>query len=305
MSHAAPGRHRATPPSGDGSRGSRAAVVVAIVLVGTLLIGTLAWWLTSRDPGDANTVTDAESPGNSASMTDAAPSASTSVVESERVVTVNGATVTVEETSRVIDGAKARAVPPTSAPTGLRLMDAGVVSADGRSTAFDSPVTLQRSGSLTVRARYRLTDCPDVLPTQWPSPSEFPGATRTYPRLEEPLHTAYAICPDAKSRAGNIEGVSGRIITASVPTIKLTWTGSSPLNIATIGAASGVAVLAVEPGCDGRCVALLPANGDATIPLQPIDPCPPANDNNDLTLVLDNGNVFAVPIQGLASAVCG
>jgi hypothetical protein len=64
-------------------------------------------------------------------------------------------------------------------------------------------------------------------------------------------------------------------------------------------------VLAVEPGCDGRCVAELPANSEATIPIQPVDPCPPANDNNELTLVLDNGNVIAVPIQGLASAVCG
>ena len=304
MSHAAHGRHRATPPDGPPSGGPRAAGVIAIVVVGVLLIGTLAWWLSSRGP-DGDTLADADAPSASPSVTDTVPSASTSIVESQRIVTVDGAIVTVEETSHVIEGARARAVPPTSAPPGLRLMGAGVVSADGRSSDFDSPVRLQRSGSLTVRARYRLTDCPDVLPAQWPSPSEFPGATRTYPRIEEPLHTAYAICPEATSRADPIEELSGRVITASVPTIKLSWTGSPPLTIATIGAASGIAVLVVEPGCDGRCVAQLSTNGEATIPIQPVDPCPPANDSDELILVLDNGDLIAVPIQGLASAVCG
>ena len=116
-------------------------------------------------------------------------------------MTVDGRTITVEEFSTVLDGASVRAVPAAAVPLGLELLDTSVVTPDGRSSDFDSPVTLDPSGSLTVRSRYRLTDCPDILPTQWPSPAEFPDATRTYLRLDGPLHTAYALCPDVRGKA--------------------------------------------------------------------------------------------------------
>ncbi|MFL6288975.1 MAG: hypothetical protein ACJ73L_11325 [Actinomycetes bacterium] len=225
-------------------------------------------------------------------------------MESERTVTVNGSVVTVEETSTVVDGGGVRAVPPTSAPLGLELLSSTVETADGRSRDFDAPLRLQPSGSLTVVGRYRLTDCPDLLPTQWPSPSEFPDATRTYPRLEEPLHTAYAICPREHSKAKPLDGLSGTMVDGVAPTIRLKWAGSSPLTIATIGAASGVAALVVEPGCNGACAAEIAADGETTITLQPVDPCPPATTDNSLTVKVEGGELATVNISGLHQAIC-
>jgi hypothetical protein len=277
-------------------------MIGALLAVVILVIGSLAYWLSSRssDPSVQPQPThSAPAPSTSSDPTGAAAR-----VESERTVTIEGSVVTVEETSDVVGGGAARAIPPTGAPVGLQLLGTTVKGADGRSTAFKSPVKLQASGTLTVVGRYRLTDCPDVLPTQWPSPSEFPDATRTYPRLEEPLHTAYAICPGAKSKAKPLDGLSGTLTDAHAASIRLKWSGSSHLTIATIGAASGVAVLVTEPGCNGGCAADIPADGEATITVQPVDPCPPATDDDTLTLKLDSGEVVAVSVQDLHRSIC-
>jgi hypothetical protein len=317
VSYAAHGRHRATPPAGGRSRGVQVAGVVAIVVVGTLLIGTLAWWLSARDP-DSDTLADADSPGSSPSMTDIVPSASTSSVESERIVTVEGAIVTVEETSRVVDGSRARATPPTEAPTGLRLIDAGVVSADGRATAFDSPVSLQRSGSLTVRAEYRLTDCPDVLPAVWPSPTQFPDATQTYTRLDQPLHTSYAICPKDRFQSSRSSGITGELVPGELVRIQLSWQGGDTLSVSGVGSASGVAAVVVEngPGCGSvaSCVAILEAVNEsnetrtASFSMQPVDPCPPQTDSDRLVLLVTGGSFppepTSIEVEGLHGAVC-
>jgi hypothetical protein len=226
------------------------------------------------------------------------------LVESQRVVTVAGNRVTVEETSRVVQGHTAHAIPATTAPTGLKLVALAIATADGRRVAFDSPTALDAAGSLTVRGTYRLTNCPDLLPVQWPSPSEFPDATRTYPRLDEPLHTVYAICPDAKSRASALDGLTGTVIPGPVPTVRLAWDGAAPLTISTIGSASGIAVIAVEPGCHGGCAAEIPAGGSATVALQPIDPCPPATDSAAMTLVIDGRPMTSVVIPRLSAVIC-
>jgi hypothetical protein len=226
-------------------------------------------------------------------------------VESERTVTIDGSVVTVEEVSTVVDGGTVRATPPTSAPVGLELLRSTVQTADGRSTDFDAPLRLQPSGALTVVGRYRLTDCPDLLPTQWPSPSEFPDATRTYPRLEEPLHTAYAICPSAQSKAKPLDGLTGALVDGIAPTIRLSWSGSSSLTIATIGSASGVAALVTEPGCGGGCATEVAAGGETTVTLQPVDPCPPATVDDTLTLKLEGGELVNLDVPDLHRAICG
>ena len=279
--------------------GAAIGVLVALLIV---VVGALAFWLSSRDADPSVRPQPGESaPTPSTSVETTTPSAR---VESERTVTVEGSVVTVEETSSVVDGGAARAIPPTGAPVGLELLGVTVETADGRSTAFSSPVKLQASGSLTVVGRYRLTDCPDVIPTQWPSPSEFPDATRTYPRLEEPLHTAYAICPGAKSKAKSLDTLSGALTDAATPTVRLKWSGTSALTIATIGAASGVAVLVTEPGCNGGCAAEISPGAEVTITMQPVDPCPPATDDDTLTLKLASGEVVALTVPDLHRAVC-
>jgi hypothetical protein len=276
--------------------------LVALLLVG---VGALAFWLSSRDTDPSaqpqpQPIDSGPSPSPSAD-----PTAVAARVESQRTVTIDGSVVTVDETSTVVDGGAARATPPTGAPAGLELLGASVQTADGRSVPFDSSVKLQPSGSLTVIGRYRLTDCPDLLPTQWPSPSEFPDATRTYPRLEEPLHTAYAICPRSESKAKPLDGLTGTLADADVPTVKLKWSGSSQLTITTLGAASGVAVLVTEPGCNRGCPAEIPPGAEVAIAMQPVDPCPPADDDDTLTLKLGGGELVAVNVPGLHRAICG
>ena len=299
MSHSSPGRHRAAEPARRLPRGVGTGVLIALLVIG---IGLLAYWLSLGDPEPAaDPEPSASRPQTSTPVESPVPAAR---VESDRTVTIDGTVVTVEETSAVVDGGAVRAMPPTSAPVGLELLSATVESADGRSTDFDAPLKLQPSGSLTVVGRYRLTDCPDLLPTQWPSPSDFPDATRTYPRLQEPLHTAYAICPSEPSKAKPLDGLSGAMVDGVAPTIKLKWAGSSPLTIATIGAASGVAALVVEPGCNGACAAQVDPGGETTITLQPVDPCPPATTDDILTLKLEGGDLVTVDVADLHQAVC-
>lgn len=238
------------------------------------------------------------------------PSAPAPTVESSRDVTVDGATITVEEVSTVLDGTSVRAVPAESVPLGLELVDTSVVTPDGRTTDFDAPVTLDPSGSLTVRNRYRLTDCPDVIPTQWPSPAEFPGATRTYLRLDGPLHTAYALCPDVPGRAKPVPGLDGTLVSTNPTRVRLSWSGRELLSFAAVGSASGVAALVPEPApeCDASCVALLNPRRSVTIGLQPVDPCPPATTSDRLVLLVTDGRTASSPVlirvDDLHRAIC-
>jgi hypothetical protein len=229
-------------------------------------------------------------------------------VESSREVSVNGSTVTIEELSELVEGESALAEPARGTPLGLRLVDTAVITPDGRAKMFDAPITLTASGSLTVRNRYRLTGCPDILPSQWPSPAEFPGATRTYLRLDGPLHTAFALCPRAESKAKKLPQLTGVVVDGSGVAVRLSWRGPDDLTIRAIGSASGVAALATDPQCDRSCIATIAGGGSALVQLQPVDPCPPATRDDSLTLVVGASaqqvSVVIVRVPALHRAVC-
>jgi hypothetical protein len=231
------------------------------------------------------------------------------VVESTRDVRIEGTTVTVEEVSNVVEGEAAVAEPTRDAALGLAFVRSVVVTPDGRSRAFESPITLRASGQLTVQTRYRLTDCPDLLPSQWPPSTVFPDATRSYLRIDGPLHTSSALCPRADSKARALPQLTGRLADGSGSQVRLTWQGNTTLTIRAIGSASGVAALAPTPSCDGACVAEIPARSAEQIQLQPVDPCPPATDSDALTLLVADrggqGSVVRIRVPGLHRQICG
>lgn len=277
-------------------------MVLGVLLAGALLVGigviTAQLWPNASAPGNQS------EPSGDATPT---PTEVAATVQSSSKVTIEGGTVVVEEVSTVVDGDRARAIPAQTTPLGLQLIDSSVVTPDGRTFTFDSPLALEASGSLTLRSRYRLTECPDILPTQWPSPAEFPDATRSYVRLDGPLHTAYAICPGTKPAAQKLPGLLGTAVGGSPTRVRLSWAGSPSITVTAIGAASGVAAVVANPVCDASCVATLPPGGSAVLQLQPVDPCPPATDSTRLTLVVegdDGSSTIAVDVDGLANAIC-
>lgn len=278
-----------------------------VTLVGVILtIGVVAaLWRDTEPSQDLAGPT----PGTTAQTPIPSQSKPTATVESTRNVSVDGTTVTVEEVSDLVDGVSAVAEPTQGAPLGLRLVDSAVIAPDGRKRAFDAPITLTPSGSLTVRSRYRLTACPDVVPVQWPSPAEFPDATRSYLRLDGPLHTAFALCPKASPKAKQLPQLTGVVVGGGAPAVRLTWKGSDDLIIRAIGSASGVAALATDPECDAGCVATIDSGGSAFVQFQPVDPCPPATTDDSLTLILEvsgrRTSVVAVRVPELHRTVCG
>lgn len=279
-------------------------MALAVLLASGIIAAGIFFWLrTTSAPDEGPPDKPASTPGSAGPS----PSESTGRVESTRTVTVDRETITVEEVSTVTDGDTVRAAPAELTPLGLQLIDSSVISADGHSKPFDAPVTISSSGTLTVRNSYRLTDCPDVIPAQWPSPAAFPGASRSYVRLDEPLHTAYAICPDSKSEAAQLSDLAGVIIQGSAARVRLTWLGGQTLTIKAIGSASGVAALVPNPDCDASCVASIPPGGSTAIQLAPIDPCPPATDDTRLTLVVQvagAASTAAVEVAGLSEMIC-
>lgn len=274
-----------------------------ILAAGAVVAAIFLWSRITAGPG---TGTPVEAPTTSGS-TGPSPSEAAGTVESTRTVTIDRETITVEEISTVVDGEGARAVPATRSPLGLQLIDSSVISADGRSKPFDAPVTISRSGTLTVRNSYRLTDCPDMLPTQWPSPADFPGASRSYVRLDEPLHTGYALCPDSKSKAAQLPELAGAVIAGNASRVRLTWLGDQTITIQAIGSASGVAAIVANPTCDASCVASISPGGSTELQLAPVDPCPPASENNRLTLVVQiarGPSTAVVEVGGLSQLIC-
>lgn len=274
-----------------------------VLAAGAVAAAIFLWSGTTSVPETSTPTGPPSTPGSA----DPSPSEAVGRVESTRTVSVNRETITVEEASTVIGGEAARAVPATGMPLGLQLIDSSVISADGRSEPFDAPVTISASGTLTVRNSYRLTDCPDVIPTQWPSPADFPGASRSYVRLDEPLRTAYALCPESKSDAAQLPDLAGTVIEGNAPRVRLTWLGGQTLTIKAIGSASGVAALVPNPDCNASCVASIPSGAVTEIQLTPVDPCPPATEDNQLTLVVQiagTTSIAAVEVKGLSEVIC-
>ncbi len=265
-----------------------------------LVVGGTAWWMTRTD-----TASDAPDPAAS-SVSPTPPVSPGLLVESEREVTVDGAVVEVLETSRLVEGGTVQVAPPTATPLGLELLATAVVAPDGRTAPLTEPVTLTSEGAITVRGRYRLTACPDVLPAQWPSPADFLAAARSYPRLDEPQHTARALCDGARSDAGRLDGLSG-VLTDDGDS-RLSWKGDRTLTVHAVGSASGIAVVVPQPVCDATCIARIPAGASASVQLQPVDPCPPATTDDSLILVVSEGDdpsrVVSVEVAGLHRTVC-
>lgn len=303
VSNASPGRHRSSVPRRHWWPAPALATVGALLTAAVAAAGFVLW-PSNSSPTKAPILTPP-----SASVESARPSRSqaTATVESSSNVTLTGNTVTVEDVSSLVDGETVRAVPSALTPRGLQLIDASVIGADGRARSFTDPVTIAVGGTLTVRSRYRLTQCPDVIPTQWPAPVEFPKATRSYVRLDGPLHTADAICPEAKSAAEPLTGLSGSVLAGDVARVQLNWLGTQSLTVTAIGSASGVAALVPNPDCDITCVASIPPGGSTDVQLQPLDPCPPATESTRLALVVQvNGrtSTVAVEVAGLDKAIC-
>jgi hypothetical protein len=276
---------------------------VAILTV-AITAAVIFWWPADPSPPEKTT---SGQPSPVVSTPDPSSSTTSATVESTSTVTVDGESIVVEEVSSVTDGGTARAVPSRLTPLGLELLDTSVITPDGRSSSFDAPVTISANGSLTVRNRYRLVGCPDVVPTQWPSPTDFPEATRSYLRLDGPLHTAYAVCPDSKPVADPLPELSGAVVPGGTARVRLTWLGTQTLTIKAIGSASGVAALVPNPDCDASCIGFVSPGGATTIQLAPVDPCPPATDSDRLTLVVQlTGKVstVAVDVAGLAKEFC-
>jgi hypothetical protein len=97
------------------------------------------------------------------------------------------------------------------------------------------------------------------------------------------------------------------VIQGNAARVRLRWLGTQTLTIKAIGSASGVAALVPNPDCDASCVASVASGGSSEIQLEPVDPCPPATDDNRLILVVQiSGSVstVAVKVAGLADAIC-
>jgi hypothetical protein len=312
VTNPAPGRHRAAAAAG---RRSTATSVLAIALIAVVVAGIVVLFAT-RTPDPPPPATDT---GDANLPTTSAPDAA-GAVETIRTTTVDRSdVVTVVEVSRVVSDAGVVARPLRAAPTGLQLVELRVTGQDGRSTPFTDPVDVGASGSLTVTARYRLVDCPDVLPALWPSPTAFPNALQTYVRLDQPLHTAAALCPEKRFRSSTSSGIKGELLDGPAVRVQLSWNGGDTLSVSGIGSASGVAAVivdrAAECGSDPSCLAGLDAVTEAgktstsVFSFKPADPCPPGTDSDRLVLLVTGGSFppapTAIEVKGLHQAVCG
>ena len=110
-----------------------------------------------------------------------------------------------------------------------------------RHLAFDTPLALTSGGNITIEGTYRLTRCPDLLPTSWPTPSELSVEDwkRTFTRTQVPLRTARAICPEWSVEAKELRGLSGTMLRSRAAVVRLRWEGKSPLVVSLVGCCLG------------------------------------------------------------------
>jgi hypothetical protein len=244
--------------------------------------------------------------------TEPAQPTSRAQLEATRLVTVSGSRVTVRETTQVADGGPVSVAPTNKQPAvGIEPGAVTVVGEDGSRQPFTEPVSLQTGRSITVQGSYRLSDCPDLLPTQWPSPIVVvPGDwTRTFTRVEGPQRTARALCPPKKSNAKQLRGLGGTmVVRGRQPIVRLSWSKPRALTVRAVGSASGVAVSARGPRCRDGCVARAKPRSSVRIALRPLEACPIRGKSNLLTLRVSFSSggprTVGLNVKGLGRRVC-
>lgn len=292
-----------------------AATVVGAVVLVAVAVGVTAWLgsrgdtpLSSPEPTATTTVTER-----------ATASAQPVTLTGTRDVRVSGEVVTVVEATTVDDGDGVVIGPAArSSDPALELTGVDVVAEDGTLSAFDAPVTLTAGRTITVQGTYRLRDCPDLLPVDWPSPTDVAGRgwSRTWTRSSEPLRTGPTLCKGKPSTAPALPALSARLSGPSSGTaprsvrVVLRWSGHPPLVVDDVGALSDLAgdtVLARSPlaGCPAAgCIGTVHGEIGRVIEVRPVEACPdPAPRPDRLTLVVRTGHgrarVVAVSVPGL------
>jgi hypothetical protein len=316
-SHPRGGRHRAPKPAQKPVAGLW--VIVAVVGVLAMLAGSAYLLLDSeggRTPA-TDGVDEVDTSLESPSVSPGGDSPASSSVEATRDTKVRGTTVTVRESVSLVGGGDVRVAPQTTKPAaGLVWRSSSLLNEDGTTPTFDAPLALTEGGSVTIVGTYRLTRCPDLLPTSWPTPLKIVGGDwkRIFTRSQVPLRTARAICPKADSSAKELRGLSGVMLRSRAAVVRLRWEGSSPLVVEVVGAASEVAVRTRSSACRGECVAAIKRNSTARLALRPIDRCAIGGRSNEMTLQVSKApsraakqsgsRMVSVSVPGLASKVC-
>ena len=232
-------------------------------------------------------------------------------LEATRIVDVDGSVVTVRETTRVTAGGPVIVAPShRKLAVGLSARRAVVAGEDGSTEPFVDRTPIAPGRSITIVGTYKLSNCPDLLPTQWPSPVVVvPGRwSRTYIRNEAPVRTAQAICKSAKSSAKNLAAIQGAMTKHRKPTVRLTWRGSKSLTVQAIGSASGVAAIGHGRRCAGDCVAATKRRSNFRLSLRPLERCAIGGKSNQLTLRVSVGNsrprTISLNVRELGRTVC-
>jgi len=281
-------------------------LVVGVVLVLALASAGIVYLLSDDENPEAQ-------PDPPASRLDVSlkPATKPATLEATRVVNVDGGVVTVRETTRVAAGGPIIVAPSHRKPVvGLSARRAVIAGEDGSTEPFTDPTPIAPGRSITIVGKYRLANCPDLLPTRWPSPVVVvPGRwSRTYIRNEAPLRTAQAICKSAKSSAKNLSVIRGAMTNHRNPTLRLTWRGSKTLTVQAIGSASGVATMGHGPRCANGCVATAKPRSTFRLSLRPLERCAIGGKSNQLTLRVSVGNnrsrTISLDVPELGRTVC-
>ena len=263
-----------------------------MAIVGAVVVTALVTVLLT-DGDDPATTPSPSASSTPAQPTTTPPASDPSRIEVERRVEVNGTTVTVDERYTVQQGAEVVLAPQTVAgePT-LQLQALRTVAQDGTEAAFTDPVTVSLGRSLATRGVYRLRYCPDIISLAWPSTASVTGADYAVDvvRSDEPLRTAAAICPAARSDAKQEQQLRATVKKSGprTATLTLTWSGKRDLTVVAIGAPSGLPLDGVGRPCGSECVADVRPGRKSRVELRPVEGCPrPAAASDRLPLLLN------------------
>ncbi|HVQ17399.1 MAG TPA: hypothetical protein VMT27_00025 [Actinomycetes bacterium] len=284
-------------------------MLLAVLAVGAAVVLAAAGFLAVQLLRD-DTANVTVAPGPTVGTVATTPEPAT--LEATREVRVHGKTVQVRQTIHLVQGDPVKVGPVTSTPAiGLVPLGVTVVAEDGTHPAFNKPMTVSSGRSIAVEGRYRLDDCPDLLPTQWPSPSAVVSRgdwTMNFTRIDEPQRTARALCASSKSKAKPLSGLKGAVVNHESRVVQLRWTGGQPATLKTIGSVSGVAATSAGNQCAGECVVRLRPHSATRIRLHLLEACPIGGKSNLMTVQVllrhAKPHTVAVPIKALAPHVC-